>query len=52
MKVLVNAAEGGLAIVSWERSSQRTAGGVVGLVFSVSEPINRGKLKSGKVTEL
>lgn len=54
VKVLVNAAEGKLAIVSWERASQQTTGGSVGLIFNVSDalPIDRSKLKSGKVSEL
>lgn len=54
VKVLVNAADGNLAVISWERESQRTTAGVVGLVFSISgaSPIDRNKLRSGKVTEL
>jgi hypothetical protein len=53
VKVLTQAADGNLAVVSWLRASQTDTSGVVGLVLRGTEgPLDPKTFKSGKVQEL
>ena len=54
VKVLTNAANGNLAIITWQRSEQKTVHGVVGLVFKrdARTKVNRETLRSGKVSDI
>jgi hypothetical protein len=54
VKVLTNAAGGNLTIITWQRSSQKSARGVVGLVFKrdTRTKVNRETLRSGKVSDI
>ncbi len=53
VKVLTNAAEGNIAVVSWLRASQTHTAGVVGLVLKANEgALDLKNLKSGRINEI
>ena len=53
VKVLTQAAEGNIAVVSWLRASQSHTAGVVGLVLKAQEgAVDPKKLMSGKLNEI
>ncbi|MER2563599.1 MAG: hypothetical protein ABTQ32_22915 [Myxococcaceae bacterium] len=52
VKVLTQAADGSIAVVSWSRASQTETSGAAGLILRANEALDPKTFKSGKVQEL